>query len=389
MAKIPYDMFLELLDAWRNYPGLQAEPYENLQALRMEKPYRDAFLKELGKFLKQQSFGLSIKDETIASIQKTLDDSLCVDDAYVHYTSREVLCKILTDQEFWLTCVTGKTQEVNDLGEAHFGIDAMEELLRDACFRERMKRCYELVGEPQEPFDTFVERALSYVHGADTYLACFIKEPAQENGRLSMWTRYARRGGVAIYFKKNILSEILRTYLKALPGLRSCFLPTIYAPPASHMMKDFLAHWLDRIEENKMELRGMYGGGEQSLWLKEWNDVLSICISIWKNAWFREESEYRMVIRAPKEAKEIDDIVSFDREYIQNHERHVCKLHFNRLFDAARKNGTKISWEDLIDRIVVWKTDEKEDLGNSRLKEVLTKRGLPESVLRPVQIPFW
>lgn len=327
-------------------------------------------------------------ERTVQAVKRKIEQDLFGATCFVHYTSREVLCSILKNQELWLSCATDE-YAMNDPMDIRFGVEGMKRLLRRPRIRTRMEACYYTLtnATPKASFEDVVSDMIRRAECSDVYLSCFANEKARENGALSMWTRYANQGGVAIFFNKTKLTKLLRAAFCD-ESRRCTFHPVLYADTAEQglcNLFDGINGLLRMLQDDAKDIKMMYSCNPDEV-INQWKEILLDCMVIQKNAWYREENEYRFVVACEKGETPSDAIATFDRVYIRNQERRVCKIHFDRLF-ASMQGREGVAWKDIIDRILIW-TREGETLLHSPLRSILRQRGIPLNLLVPVKIPF-
>lgn len=121
-----------------------------------------------------------------------------------HYTSTDVLEKILKSEEIWLS----NPLFMNDLQELRHGMAIAKDLVNRS---EKINKCFGSV-ERGDLFRHYFEDFYSKFeneHAIDVYVFCFSEHPKNDNdGMLSMWRGYGGNGnGAALVFNTEFVNK--------------------------------------------------------------------------------------------------------------------------------------------------------------------------------------
>ena len=112
-----------------------------------------------------------------------------------HYTTAEVLEKIINNSELWMS----HPFNMNDVEEMLFGVELGQKLFHDYCYSEKIDKV-----RSDRIFQLFQNSEnLMYQNATiDNYVLCFTEhEPNDTNGSLPMWRDYGGKGhGASIVF---------------------------------------------------------------------------------------------------------------------------------------------------------------------------------------------
>ena len=124
-----------------------------------------------------------------------------------HYTSLDVLTKIMENEEIWLS----NPLFMNDMQEMRFGmIEGQKEIERLLVSGEMEQ----IIGAPRAKYlrDAFMQYFANFEqkHALDVYVFCLSEHPPDDNdGRLSMWRGYGGNGnGAALVFNTDFVSPL-------------------------------------------------------------------------------------------------------------------------------------------------------------------------------------
>jgi len=195
-----------------------------------------------------------------------------------HYTDLAGLKGIIENNELWLS----HAAFLNDPQELEHGVDqtkkVLNNLLDDEAVGATAKARQKLIKDIAADMEDFERPA--------AYIACF----CQRSDILSQWRGYASRQGVSITFKMS--------------GLRSCFsdldaelLQVAYGiNEAKRHLKSVIAEKFPDIVDDIDYLLGTEKNDEIR---RKFKNLLATLVPRFKHFGFREEQEWRLVIRNP------------------------------------------------------------------------------------------
>ncbi|AZV39457.1 DUF2971 domain-containing protein [Komagataeibacter xylinus] len=195
-----------------------------------------------------------------------------------HYTDLAGLKGIIENNELWLS----HAAFLNDPQELEHGVDqtrqVLHNLLDDEVVEPPVTARQRLITDIQADIEDFERPA--------AYIACF----CQRSDILSQWRGYASRQGVSITFN--------------LSGLRSCFsgldaelLQVAYGiNEAKRHLKSAIAKSFPDIVDDIDYLLGTEKDDEIR---RKFKDLLATLVPRFKHFGFREEEEWRLVVRNP------------------------------------------------------------------------------------------
>lgn len=287
-----------------------------------------------------------------------------------HYTSVEVLEKILLQNELWFS----NPLYMNDWEELQFGMNAGADEFRrsahliDAAGSAEVHR--KLVGHFDNLFREFDSK-----HALDTYVLCFSEhDSSNEDGRLSMWRGYGSQGsGVAIVFDSGKLGAIERSPL--LLGKVN------YASPPERL------DWIDqKLCDLAQKLREVSKTDENLyLFAHSWIERLKLFSLFTKHCGFSEECEWRVVYMSERDSNQ----ALANMQSYRITERGVepkLKLKLGPIPDVIDTSG---SLELLVDRIILGPSISTVLAANS-IRKMLDLNGRSELAKRVTvsSIPF-
>lgn len=287
-----------------------------------------------------------------------------------HYTSVEVLEKMLTTDELWLS----NPLFMNDSEEMRFGMIAGAQKLREseqirAAFADEQdhRLLLQKFGELYSKFDA--------EHVIDTYVLSFSEhEPLDRDGRLSMWRGYGAAGkGVAVVFDSN--------KIQSLPGSPLTVAKVRYGTAQQRL------EWLDVLVGAFAEKLAIHKPSGESLAkaAELWFERLKLFALFTKHDGFREEQEWRIVYFSDRDRENLlRPMVSY--AITQRGVEPKLKLSLKSL-PAPLQAYSGI--EDLVDRILLG-PGVANLLSATSILKMLTLRGKPSLCVRvgSSSIPF-
>ena len=251
-----------------------------------------------------------------------------------HYTSIQVLERIITSNEIWFS----NPMLMNDMEELRFGINEGDRLfhdhtvLREACGSE--KRYLELYAA----FDVYYYK-LDFEHALDIYAFCLSEHDIGEtDGILSMWRGYGGNGnGAAIVLDTSKLAPIGES-------------PFIFSK-VHYLSSDDRRSWIDsKINETAAIIR-VHDIPDDKLYLAAYAffERLKVFALFTKHPGFKEEREWRIVYLPDRDKKKrIDPML----HYAVSHKGVEPKLKF-KIGPLDGVTGEELSLETLVDHIIL------------------------------------
>ncbi|MFS8050676.1 DUF2971 domain-containing protein [Rhizobium sp. BR 314] len=195
-----------------------------------------------------------------------------------HYTDLAGLQGIIENNELWLS----HAAFLNDPQELEHGIEqakkVLSNLLDDDAVESTTKGRRKLIKDIAADMEDFERPA--------AYIACF----CQRSDILSQWRGYASRQGVSITFKttglKSCFSELDAELVQVAYGINE----------AKRHLKSTIAEEFPDIVDDFDYLLGTEGDGEIR---RKFKDLLARLVPRFKHYGFREEQEWRLVVRNP------------------------------------------------------------------------------------------
>lgn len=198
---------------------------------------------------------------------------------FVHYTSAEVACSILINQEVWMR----RPQVMNDFQEIEWGwsclLSAWNQGIGDR-FKEALNGLFpgsseRIIGH----FDSLLPAVRS-----QSYMTCISEHDDDEDeiGRLSMWRAYGGHAGVALVLNTKVftsVSDVLNAYTH----------PVWYH--SANQVAERIESVILKIAENEEFLRAQ---GEEFVHGYVY-ELLNSVILCTKHPGFREEREWRII----------------------------------------------------------------------------------------------
>ena len=204
-----------------------------------------------------------------------------------HYTSVEVLEKILKTDEVWLS----NPLYMNDIEELEYGMNTGAEALRASAHIVDATRTPEVHRKLVAHFDRLFTE-FDAKHALDTFVLCLSEhEPDDNDGLLSMWRGYGARGsGVAIVFDTAKLGAIEHSPL---------ILGNVHY--ASHLEREV---WIEtKLEQMAGVLRAHPTTDDNLLAVaRAWIERLKVFSLFTKHDGFSEEREWRVVYMSERDA---------------------------------------------------------------------------------------
>jgi len=233
--------------------------------------------------------------QSLEEINKFLWDDLSEEEVFpsvrpllAHYTSVEVLEKIVEQNELWFS----NPLYMNDWEELQYGMN-----IGAAAFRNSDTLRQAMHSEVHHEvllhhFDRLYEQ-FSREHAIDTYVLCFSRhDPSDFDGRLSMWRGYGAKGsGVAIVFDTAKLSALEDSPL-ILGSVR-------------YASKEQRIGWVEEKLRGVAALVGSLSQTDSDLYHMAhfWIERLKVFSLFTKHDGFEEEKEWRVVYMSERDRK--------------------------------------------------------------------------------------
>lgn len=218
-----------------------------------------------------QTLWADVKDESSFPAKRPL---------LAHYTSVQVLEKVLINNEMWFS----NPLYMNDWEELQYGMNSgarefrsSDHLINALDSKESHTKLVAYFDQLFHDFDTN--------HAIDTYVLCFTEHEAADNdGTLSMWRGYGERGsGVAMVIDTAKFGSITDSPL-ILSNVH-------YASQAQRL------DWIDKKLAQLAQILRAYPASNENLYYAAhaWIERLKIFSLFTKHDGFREEREWRVV----------------------------------------------------------------------------------------------
>lgn len=195
-----------------------------------------------------------------------------------HYTDLAGLKGIIESGELWLS----HAAFLNDPQELEHGVDQTRKVLHNLLD----DNVVEPPSKARKKLIKAIEADIEYFERPAAYIACFCQRP----DILSQWRGYASRQGVSITFN--------------LSGLRSCFsdlnaelLQVAYGMNETkrHLKSAIAKSFPDIVDD----IDYLLGTGTDEEIRRKFKDLLATLVPSFKHFGFREEKEWRLVVRNP------------------------------------------------------------------------------------------
>lgn len=254
-----------------------------------------------------------------------------------HYTSLDVLTKIMENEEIWLS----NPLFMNDMQEMRFGmIEGQKEVERLFVSGEMAQ----IVGINQAKFlhDTFMHYFANFEqkHALDVYVFCLSEHaPADNDGRLSMWRGYGGNGnGAALVFNTDFVSH--------LPNSPLIFGKVSYQSDADRIIQIAanLKQALQIIAANSISVDKLYVAAYQMF-----NMVVVFALTT-KHKAFEEEQEWRMIYMPDRD---VNGILKNKLGYIVTNTGIQPKLKMK--IEPLKMDGAQSDWtfDSILSRIIL------------------------------------
>ena len=262
-----------------------------------------------------------------------------------HYTSVEVVEKILKNKEIWMS----HPFHMNDIQELNFGMGLGVRMFRDYCY------CSELPSyvsdEIFSSFQGFI-RHLNENTIIDTYVVCFMAHSVDDkDGSLPMWRGYGDEGhGATIVFDPAPFQQ------DPIPNLRT--VKVIYESEAGRekILSDMLSHWQKTTIENFAGVARV-NVDSSDLFLASFYALLIIKMFalMTKHPGFRYEDEWRVVYIPEFDGQQLfSDFLSYNigaRGIEPKLKFNIEK--YNLQIDSGAIVSAKIDFNKIIDSIIL------------------------------------
>lgn len=214
-----------------------------------------------------------------------------------HYTSVDVLEKILKSGEIWFS----NPLFMNDWEELQYGMNSGATAFRTNAHIAEATQTAETLGELISNFDSLFND-FDAKHALDTYVLCLsVHPPENEDGILSMWRGYgAGGGGVAIVFDSSKIAQI--------DGFPLMVGVVTYASRLDREM------WIEDKLEKLARVLSSHPLTSENLRLAayHWIERLKLFSLFTKHDGFREEQEWRIVYMSERDPKrEYTEMLSY------------------------------------------------------------------------------
>ena len=216
------------------------------------------------------------EEETFPSVRPLL----------AHYTSVEVLEKIVEGNELWFS----NPLYMNDWEELQYGMNIGAAAFRSSDILRKAMQSTEHHEVLIHHFDRLYEQ-FSHEHAIDTYVLCFSRhDPSDFDGRLSMWRGYGAKGsGVAIVFDTAKLSALENS-------------PLILGP-VRYASKEERIGWVEEKLRGVAALLSSLPQSDSDLYhvAHLWIERLKMFSLFTKHDGFEEEKEWRVVYMSERD----------------------------------------------------------------------------------------
>lgn len=197
-----------------------------------------------------------------------------------HYTSIQVLEKIMKNEELWLS----NPLFMNDLEELRFGMQQGMSLFQQSEAVDKACRSSMRAHIVRSAFSHYFSK-FDIEHALDVYVFCLSRhDPKNTNGLLSMWRGYGGHGnGAALVFNTDFITR------KADSPLILAKVNYASAEKRTSILKKRLRQWCNILKANHIPDDKLYLAAYQFFGL------IKIFALTYKHDGFREEREWRII----------------------------------------------------------------------------------------------
>lgn len=372
-----YDYWTTELQKNSYYKVLTNEKPDLVRSFIENEEIRQNFNKDITELLKGYFEEESTYQNIIRKINTVLNPQYCLS----YYCSTDTAVSLLGKTQFWLC----NTEHMNDYGEIDYGLNCLRKILKkneqNISKVEGVFRC-----SAHEFMKSFEEKVNSLK--SRTYLMSFSNQSlTDENGKLSMWSRYGNNG-IYIMFNKKIINKMsfcLNNLFLKYDDLSMCKLSdVIYSTNPDALLGLTVKNCLDYIRENASDY--IMGSVIKDIYYYEWMYCLLHGACILKHKVFSEEAESRLFITCQDSLDKLknNNIVTVDEENIKGKNEKVIKIDFGEFVNADEFN---LSWNDFIKRIVIWKDrDEDVNVKKEKIIDAICNGKIDNAIVRKIEV---
>jgi len=198
---------------------------------------------------------------------------------FVHYTSAEVACNILTQAEVWMR----RPQVMNDFQEIEWGWTCLIEAWNQGIGDRFKASLNDLFPGSAERIIGHFDSLLPMVRN-QTFMTCISEHDDTEDeiGRLSMWRAYGGHAGVAMVLNSTAFTSVTDVF-------------QAYTHPVAYHSQKEAAGRLNRVVEQIEASRDFLASQGEDLIHGYVYELLTSIILCTKHPGFREEREWRII----------------------------------------------------------------------------------------------
>ncbi|WP_156680052.1 DUF2971 domain-containing protein [Sphingomonas profundi] len=297
--------------------------------------------------------------EAVASLQEP--------GRFAHYTSAAVVMDIIQSEPLRRSLWLRNATEMNDFSEIEFGLDCLEETLKDQIIGDKFKKAVQQIDERMLNWISSALIAEAPRIKANTYLLSLAQHDIREqrNGILSMWRAYGGDANVCLILKPGPFVTEQTAYDVSLH-------PVSYG--GLRDFRDEFSQMCDRLIERVDDLRAI---DPDVVWFNIKRAIDFMVLST-KHPSFIEEKEWRVIYRPP-DPPAVPDVPS----------KIVCvngivqKVFYLPMVNIPDQGVNGADLHEVLDRIIIGPTPNPPLVINAFV-ELLRQAGIEDAARRVV-----